>query len=169
MVAEIYRQDLLAFIHRSFLELNPAATFEYNWHQELIAQSLEDVAYGSCKRSHHQCSAAALEISSPIHRVPCLVPGALSGSRWHASLTPRIFPTLWHDSLVASWAVHLSSPVRHQDFWQKNTVADFETTQGGFRFSTSVGGGFTGRGADVIVIDDPLKADEALSDARREA
>ena len=26
-------------------------------------------------------------------------------------------------------------------------------------------GGFTGRGADVIVIDDPLKADEALSDA----
>ena len=50
MTAEIYRQDLLAFIHRSFLELNPAATFEYNWHLELIAQSLEDVAYGNCKR-----------------------------------------------------------------------------------------------------------------------
>jgi hypothetical protein len=48
-------------------------------------------------------------------------------------------------------------------------VADFETTHGGFRFSTSVGGGFTGRGGDVIVIDDPLKADEALSDARRES
>ena len=52
---------------------------------------------------------------------------------------------------------------------KRDTVADFETTQGGFRFSTSVGGGFTGRGADVIVIDDPLKADEALSDARRES
>ncbi len=50
MTTEIYRQDLLAFIHRSFLELNPADTFEFNWHLELIAQSLEDVAYGNCKR-----------------------------------------------------------------------------------------------------------------------
>jgi hypothetical protein len=51
----------------------------------------------------------------------------------------------------------------------RGTVADFETTRGGFRFSTSVGGGFTGRGADVIVIDDPLKADDAPSDAQRES
>ena len=50
MVAEIYRHDLVAFIHRSFLELNPAATFEYNWHLEMIAQSLKDVANGNCKR-----------------------------------------------------------------------------------------------------------------------
>src|SRR6476619_1614044 len=50
LTAEIYRQDLLAFIHRAFLELHPADTFEYNWHLELIAQSLEDVAYGDCKR-----------------------------------------------------------------------------------------------------------------------
>jgi hypothetical protein len=28
-------------------------------------------------------------------------------------------------------------------------------------------GGLTGRGADVIIIDDPLKADDALSEARR--
>jgi hypothetical protein len=52
---------------------------------------------------------------------------------------------------------------------KRDTVADFETTKGGFRYSTSVTGGFTGRGADVIVIDDPLKADEALSDARRKS
>jgi hypothetical protein len=50
MAAEIYRQDLVAFIHRSFLELEPAKTFEYNWHLELIAQGLKDVANGSCKR-----------------------------------------------------------------------------------------------------------------------
>lgn len=52
---------------------------------------------------------------------------------------------------------------------KRDTVADFETTKGGFRFSTSVAGGLTGRGADVIVIDDPLKADEALSDVRRQS
>ena len=37
------------------------------------------------------------------------------------------------------------------------------------RLATSVSGVLTGRGADVIIIDDPLKPDEALSDARRAA
>jgi predicted phage terminase large subunit-like protein len=35
--------------------------------------------------------------------------------------------------------------------------------------ATSVGGVLTGRGADVIIIDDPLKPDDALSDTRRQA
>lgn len=34
--------------------------------------------------------------------------------------------------------------------------------------STSVGGVITGRGANIVVIDDPMKADDALSEARRE-
>jgi predicted phage terminase large subunit-like protein len=34
--------------------------------------------------------------------------------------------------------------------------------------ATSVGGVLTGRGADVIIIDDPLKPDEAVSDVRRQ-
>jgi len=39
----------------------------------------------------------------------------------------------------------------------------------GFRLSTSVGGVLTGRGADFIIIDDPLKPDEAVSDTQRKA
>jgi predicted phage terminase large subunit-like protein len=35
--------------------------------------------------------------------------------------------------------------------------------------ATSVGGVLTGRGADLIIIDDPLKPDEALSESRRKA
>jgi len=52
---------------------------------------------------------------------------------------------------------------------QKQSVNDFMTTQNGFRMSTSVGGVLTGRGADIIIIDDPLKPDEALSETRRTA
>ena len=33
----------------------------------------------------------------------------------------------------------------------------------------SVGGVLTGRGADIIIIDDPLKPEEALSQAQRQA
>ena len=43
------------------------------------------------------------------------------------------------------------------------------TTQNGVRLATSVGGVLTGRGADFIIIDDPLKPDEAVSDIQRKA
>jgi predicted phage terminase large subunit-like protein len=47
-------------------------------------------------------------------------------------------------------------------------VQDISTTARGFRFSTSVGGGLTGRGADFIIIDDPQKPEEAPSESRRQ-
>ena len=41
--------------------------------------------------------------------------------------------------------------------------------QRGFRLATSVGGTLTGRGGDTIIIDDPLKPDDAYSESRRTA
>ena len=46
---------------------------------------------------------------------------------------------------------------------------ELATTRGGFRLATSVGGVLTGRGADVILIDDPLKPADAMSQRRRAA
>src|SRR6266404_9711425 len=50
---------------------------------------------------------------------------------------------------------------------ERDAVSEFETNEGGYRLATSIGGVLTGRGADIIVIDDPLKADDALSETRR--
>ncbi|MFZ1079634.1 MAG: hypothetical protein WAN31_08130 [Methylovirgula sp.] len=41
--------------------------------------------------------------------------------------------------------------------------------QGGSRLATSVNGVLTGRGPDIIIIDDPLKPNDAMSDSRRNA
>jgi predicted phage terminase large subunit-like protein len=49
----------------------------------------------------------------------------------------------------------------------RQAVQEFITTRQGYRLATSTGGVLTGRGADFILIDDPLKPDEALSDAQR--
>ena len=46
---------------------------------------------------------------------------------------------------------------------ERRAVPEFETTAQGCRLATSVGGVLTGRGADLIIIDDPLKPEEALS------
>src|SRR5262249_11081903 len=50
----------------------------------------------------------------------------------------------------------------------KNTESEIATTRGGFRLAPSVDGSVTGRGGDIIVIDDPLKPSDASSDAKRE-
>ena len=52
---------------------------------------------------------------------------------------------------------------------EKLSVNDFMTTEHGFRMSTSVNGVLTGRGADIIILDDILKPDDALSETRRRA
>jgi phage terminase large subunit-like protein len=52
---------------------------------------------------------------------------------------------------------------------QRQAVPEFETTHQGCRLATSVGGVLTGRGAEIIIIDDPLKPEEALSQAQRQA
>jgi hypothetical protein len=41
---------------------------------------------------------------------------------------------------------------------RKSTEAEFETTKRGSRLATSVGGILTGRGADILLVDDPTKA-----------
>ncbi len=51
----------------------------------------------------------------------------------------------------------------------REPLAELATTRGGFRLATSVGGVLTGRGADVILIDDPLKPADAMSQSRRAA
>src|SRR5438045_9482611 len=51
----------------------------------------------------------------------------------------------------------------------RQAVQEFITTGQGYRLATSTGGVLTGRGADIILIDDPLKPEEALSEAQRQA
>jgi predicted phage terminase large subunit-like protein len=50
----------------------------------------------------------------------------------------------------------------------KNTEAEVMTTRGGYRLATSIDGTLTGRGGDLIIIDDPLKPVDALSESKRE-
>ena len=70
--------------------------------------------------------------------------------------------------------VVMSSPWYRQLYPQtklsrlKNTETEFATTQMGYRLATSIEGTLTGRGGDIIIVDDPLKPIDALSDSKRE-
>jgi len=51
----------------------------------------------------------------------------------------------------------------------KDTEAEIRTTAGGSRLTTSVGGTLTGRGGNLLIIDDPLKPQDAQSESSRES
>jgi predicted phage terminase large subunit-like protein len=50
---------------------------------------------------------------------------------------------------------------------EKNTNSEFFTTKRGGRLATSIGGTLTGRGANLVIVDDPMKAEDANSESAR--
>ena len=51
----------------------------------------------------------------------------------------------------------------------RRAVSDFSTTAGGCRLGVSLGGAMTGRGGNLLIMDDLQKPEDALSDVRRAA
>jgi predicted phage terminase large subunit-like protein len=164
------RHDLYTFTHRAFRELNPTVSFSHNWHNELIAAKLEACSRGDIKRLIINVPPRSLKSHSAAVSFPAYVLGHNPGAQIicasygqdlankHSLDCRNLMSSEWYQSLF---------PTRLSP--QKQSVQEFLTTQNGFRLATSVGGVLTGRGADYIIIDDPLKPDEALSVTQRKA
>lgn len=163
------RQDFSAFIERAFRHLNPTTPYLETWHLELLAAKLEACRLGSITRlilcvpprslkSH--CASVALPAwwlgHDPTAQLLC-VSYAQELADKHARDCRSVMTSPWYDALFPR--TRLSR--------QKQAIEEFMTTRQGVRLATSVGGVLTGRGADVLIIDDPLKPDEALSDLQR--
>ncbi len=91
--------------------------------------------------------------------------------------TRRVICASYSGELSAKLARDCRTVMQHPSYRQffpataiagKNTETELETSHGGFRYATSVGGTLTGRGGSLIVIDDPMKPDEAMSAGARE-
>jgi predicted phage terminase large subunit-like protein len=168
MYAEILRRDFSAFVHRSFLELNGQTAFLSNWHLEVLAAKLEDVRLGRCRRLIINIPPRHLKS----HTATIAFPAWLLGHDPSKRILTVCYAQDLSDKLARDSRALMTSPFYQALFStrlspDRQAVGEFETTEGGYRFSPSVGGGVTGRGADIIIVDDPMKADDALSDARR--
>jgi len=168
MYADVLRHDLCSFIHRSFLELNAGTQFHSNWHLEVLAAKLEDVRRGRCRRLIVNVPPRHLKS----HAVSVAFPAWVLGHDATKRLLSVTYAQDLSDNLARQSRTLMTSPFYQALFDTRilrgrEAVSDYETTKGGNRLSTSVGGVLTGRGADIIVIDDPLKADDALSESRR--
>src|SRR5438046_3213232 len=166
----LLRQDFVSFAVRCFQDLNPQAGFLTNWHIEVIAAKLAAVRAGKIRR---------LIINLPPRHLKSLM-ASIAFPAWYLGLDPSvqilcvIYAQDLADKLARDCRSIMMSPWYRQIFAtrlapHRQAVQEFITTRQGYRLATSTGGVLTGRGADIILIDDPLKPEEALSDAQRKA
>lgn len=167
----ILRNDLASFIERSFIELNPQTQFIPSPYIELLASELDDCRLGKTKRLIFNLPPRTLKS----HAASVAFPAWLLGH----DPSRQIICASYGQDLADKHARDSRSLISSQFFRNifpgtvlapdKQSVSDFMTTRQGFRMATSVGGVLTGRGGDVLILDDILKPDDALSETRRKA
>jgi predicted phage terminase large subunit-like protein len=166
----ILRSDFWFFAQRCFAELNPQTKLTVNWHLEVIAAKLTAVRRGQIRR---------LIINLPPRHLKSLL-ASIAFPAWCLGLDPTAqilcvsYAQDLADKLARDCRAIIMSPWYQRLFAtrlapHRQAVQEFITTRQGYRLATSNGGVLTGRGADIILIDDPLKPEEALSEAQRKA
>jgi predicted phage terminase large subunit-like protein len=164
------RNDLYTFMQRAFRELNPVTPFLHTWHNELVTSKLEACLRGEITRLIINVPPRSLKSHVASVSFPAFVLGHNPSAQIIcASYGQDLANKISSDSrtlINADWYKAMYSTRLAP---QKQSVQEFQTTQSGFRLATSVGGVLTGRGADFLIIDDPLKPDEALSETQRKA
>src|SRR5579871_5775570 len=165
----LLRQDLTAFIQRSFYELNPQTLLLLSWYIEVIAAMLEACRLG--KRRRLIITLPPRHLKS--HCVSVAFVAWLLGFDPAAQIICASYGQDLSDKHARDCRTLMNSALYRRLFatrlGERTAVQDFATTQGGTRMATSIGGVLTGRGADWIIIDDPLKPGDALSEAARKA
>src|SRR5499427_7500671 len=166
----VLRSDLGFFAERCFYELSPQTAFLPNWHIEVIAAKLAAVAQGRTRR---------LIINLPPRHLKSLIasiafPAWCLGHDPSAQILCVSYAQDLADKLARDCRAIMMSPWYRRVFPtrlapHRQAVQEFIATRQGYRLATSTGGVLTGRGAEIILIDDPLKPEEALSDTLRKA
>lgn len=167
LLPALTRQRFDFFIRQAFATVSSGDRYLDNWHIDAIVHQLMRVRSGEIHR---------LLINQPPRSLKSICV-SVAFVAWLLGHDPRL------RILVVSYSANLAADL-HRQFrmvvesrwyraafphvaWTKAADLEYVTTKGGGRYAASVGGTLTGRGADLIIIDDPLNANEAESEAAR--
>ena len=170
VLQKIMRNDFRAFLRKAFPSIRGGSPLAWNWHLDAIANQLSRIESGSNSR---------LLVTMPPRNLKSIAI-SIAWVAWMLGRDPR------HNFVCVSYSNELSSKLARdclalmQSAWyrelfpatiissKRTATSDFETTMGGGRLATSLTGTLTGRGGDIVIIDDPIKPDEAHSEVSRQ-
>ena len=164
------RQSLYFFVVRAFSTLNPGEAFIPAWHVDAICTALEDVYEGETTRllitvppRHLKSICTSVGFCAwALGKNPSLkiMTASYSGklAEQHSHDFRRLVESDWYRRLFAAMRIDPKA----------NRIAEIKTTRNGGRLAVSRGGSVTGFGADILIIDDLMKAEDARSQTERE-
>ena len=168
---ELMRHDFVAFIRRTFETVVPGEELHLNWHIRAIAHVLERVRRGKIKRliitvppRHLKSITASVAFPAfllghdPAKKIVCASYSEELAVK-HARDFRAVVNAPWYRRIFP--AMRISS--------EKNTELETVTIRRGGRLATSVGGTLTGRGGNLIVLDDAIDPKQAMSEASRKS
>lgn len=164
------RTNLASFIAKSFLSVDGSQPYLHNWHIDVIVDYLVKAFRRDIKR---------LVITLPPRSLKSIC-ASVSFPAWALGQDPTLrFICASYSGDLAGKHSRDSRAIMESDWYRrvfpqtrisanKAAESEFETTVGGYRLATSVGGTLTGRGAGFLIIDDAINPRDALSETKRE-
>lgn len=161
---ELAKRKLIDFVGYNF------PNYEVNWHHKIISEKLEAVERGEIKR--------IMFFMPPRHGKSELC--SIQFPAWYFGRNPNkeIITSSYSSDLAVDFGRKARNLVNSQEYENvfETKLADdsksagkWHTDQKGEYTATGVGGAITGRGADIFLIDDPIKnREEADSEVVRE-
>lgn len=145
-------------------------SYQIKWHHQLIAQKLEAVARGEIKRLIISMPPRHGKTELTTIRYPAWILGknpdfniisATYNQDFATDNSRKVRDLVMEPTYNSIFNVRLSKSAKAAGKWFTN--------EGGFYYSVGIGGGLTGRGANLLLIDDPHKdRQEAESDVKRQ-
>jgi predicted phage terminase large subunit-like protein len=159
--------NLTSFTEFAFGVVRPDIVFKPNWHFEAVTHKLSEVASGEVRR---------LIITLPPRNLKSLC-ASVALPAWFLGRNPseRVVVVSYSEVLARTHANDFRLVVNHPIYQaafpamrlQRDTDREITTTKRGKRFATSIDGTLTGLGGNLIIIDDPLKLGDAMSESVR--
>lgn len=131
----------------------------WNWHHKVLVKKLQEVAEGKCKR---------LVVCMPPRRGKSEI-CSIQFPAWYLGRNPResIIATSYGSDLALDFGRqtrNIINDVKFRNVFPEVRLAEdsqakgkWTTNYGGNYFAVGVGGALTGRGAKILLIDDPIK------------
>ena len=161
----LYRLNFGAFAYAAYEVVHPGEPLVPNWHIDCISHRLAGMENGRVSNR--------LVINLPPRSLKSYLV-SVAWVAWILGRNPylRIVCASYSEDLANKFSRDCRALMESHFYKRvfrtrlnpkKSTEEEFETTKRGSRLATSVGGTLTGRGGDILIIDDPTKANDANS------
>lgn len=168
------------FVTEAWKVLEPVSTFVWNWHLDLICDYLTLIKDKQFKETCGQETEGIIFNVPPRTMKSLLITVFFPIWVWTTDPARRFMFVSYSEKLSTQHSVFRRSVIE-SDWYQKNwgsvfsfsrdqnVKSHYENSKRGTMFSTGMQATATGLGGDVLIFDDPLNPDQAISQVEREA